>query len=1188
MATRDEIIRILLQADGEQDVAKLRGAIEKLGDVSDETKAQLQGMVDALAGNNRQQAAIAAYQALEERLVATATRAAQARVEFDRLGAEFTEAAEPSAKLAADFQRASDALTRLEAEQRKLGQQLRIAGSDLKAAGVDTGRLAQEQERLRAASTRTEAEIRKLAAATQQGTNRFQGFFAALNQSRAALLGATVAFAGISRAFAGAARASSEFQTSVAEIGTLLRDQSGIPQITEDLKALAREYGGPVTAQAKALYQIISAGAAEGAQANAILAASNQLAIGGLTQLETAADGLTSVLNAYNLGAEQATRVSDLFFTAVRDGKTTVDDLSNTLGRVAPLASEAGLGLEELLAAIAALTKTGASTEQAVTAIRGALTSIVKPTTEAQKLAADLGVQFDVAALQAKGFAGFLNDVSAATGGNQAQLARLFGSVEGLNGVLALTGSQAEGFAASLQNMADSAGAAQRAFELIDDTPAQRLARFRAATDQLKIGFGDLLTAATPLVEGLTSVLNSVNSLPVPVKLAGAAVVAFTAVLGPLALAVRALGPAVAALAGALPGLGAAAAAAVGSVNGLAAAAGRLAAIFAAGFAVERVAAAYRAVSDLVDINRQVLALERELELVRANQASRIERIRNEYQGVADLVIRQRDELDSLNRLQLEGYGIRLQEAARYWRAIEIEAKRAGDSAQQAFARDRATQYAAAIDTVRDALRGLAGDATVAESNLDSAFETLGVSAELAGRTITATGQKILDAFGEVAQAGQTTGDQVAASFTGALAKVSTSAEVRALGDVLLQAFLRGKIGADEFGAAVEAAEARIRALKGGAQQVGQELGNAGQQGNDLSNSVQQVSQNLQGATKGGVALTNASKKASEATQDAAAAAAKLEQSVQAAGQQGQTAGESLYGAMRLARAEFEATSEAAAKLFDSNLFDASELGRTYDDFLRAIETAQEATRRAIEQEKILLDTQINGWQNLTEARARYLIESRGGAEALDRAAQNVERNFKLLGEQDLGRLRSALSAAAGQLRQIENEANSALASLEALNREEEKAALRRAGDERRLQELEFQERLREIDRLAETAGARGRQQAEEARRRARENHEADLREIAERARAEKQAAKDVENERRRERRESGGGAAPAGVGGGMGGQGGGQNVTINVAGLRPFQVGVRSAQDADTLRQFITALTQAARNSGLGGSIGL
>ena len=50
----------------------------------------------------------------------------------------------------------------------------------------------------------------------------------------------------------------------------------------------------------------------------------DKLATGGVTDVETAADGLTTVLNAYGAEAGSATDVSDALFVALKAGKATV------------------------------------------------------------------------------------------------------------------------------------------------------------------------------------------------------------------------------------------------------------------------------------------------------------------------------------------------------------------------------------------------------------------------------------------------------------------------------------------------------------------------------------------------------------------------------------------------------------------------------------------------------------------------------------------------------------------------------------------------------------------------------------------------------------------------------------------------------------------------------------------------
>ena len=53
-----------------------------------------------------------------------------------------------------------------------------------------------------------------------------------------------------------------------------------------------------------------------------------EASIGGVTDLETAVDGITSVVNAYGEEAISASKASDLMFTAVKLGKTDFTQLS--------------------------------------------------------------------------------------------------------------------------------------------------------------------------------------------------------------------------------------------------------------------------------------------------------------------------------------------------------------------------------------------------------------------------------------------------------------------------------------------------------------------------------------------------------------------------------------------------------------------------------------------------------------------------------------------------------------------------------------------------------------------------------------------------------------------------------------------------------------------------------------------
>ena len=439
---------------------------------------------------------------------------------------------------------------------------------------------------------------------------------------------------------------------------------------------------------------------------------------------------------------------------------------------------------------------------------------------------------------------------------------------------------------------------------------------------------------------------------------------------------------------------------------------------------------------------------------------------------------------------------------------------------------------------------------------------------------------------------------QVEANLAAKQSILALSEAQRGAGESAREA-LQQQLGALEAtrGAAAATAEVLARQLNGAIAQQSDNIGALREELQQLdafiralNGQIDEVRNRLRGAGQQG---QGAGQQISQGMKQGADAAGQMAGAADRAGQ----AGLSLADIYKAVRSEFEQLSEGATQLFDATAAQRFKtLTGSVDDFFRALRQAQEFTRQQVEQEKILIETQIRGYENLTEARIRSMLETGRTAEGLERAAARVEQTFKLMGEEDLSRLRSALSSAAGELRRIDDASKSAKASLEALSDEFRRNALQRANDQEALAKIEFQNQLKRIKELEEQGGASARAQAEEARRLARQEHEARLAEIRAEEQERKEADRRAADDKRRQSGSNTGGRAysspgPAGAGGQGGGlapaASGGSNVTINIAGLPPFQLGVRSPQDADTLRQVIEQLTRAGRNSGFGGSIG-
>lgn len=310
-----------------------------------------------------------------------------------------------------------------------------------------------------------------------------------------------------------AVKLSDDFDTAFGEIATLIGQPA---DNLRDFQAQILQYSESSTASLEqitnATYGAISAGV-DYRDSLELIAAAEQLAIAGKADLGSTTTALVSTLNAFGASADQAGDFADTFFTTVRLGQTTIPELSSAIGRLAPIAAAAGLSFDEMAAAIATITaETGTGTAEAITGIRAAITAILKPTSDAASVAADLGIEFNAAALESKGFSGVLQEVADATGGNTETIARLFGSVEALAPVLALTGNAADKFGENLRAFENDTGAAGIAADELSGTLANLGQTLRNNIESALIGLGGRLTDETrSAVTSVTSIFNSLG-----------------------------------------------------------------------------------------------------------------------------------------------------------------------------------------------------------------------------------------------------------------------------------------------------------------------------------------------------------------------------------------------------------------------------------------------------------------------------------------------------------------------------------------------------------------------------------------------------------------------------------------------------------------------------------------------------
>lgn len=343
---------------------------------------------------------------------------------------------------------------------------------------------------------------------------RFEGFGRSMGRvATGAAIGAGAALAGF------AAKGLAEFgklERGMNEVFTLLpgiSDQA-MGEMTGQVRDFAKEFGTLPDEVVPALYQAISAGVPKDNVFD-FLETAQKAAVGGVTELSTAVDGISSVVNAYGEDVVDATQASDLMFTAVRLGKTDFDQLSRSLFNVIPTASGLGVEFRDITAALAAMTAQGTPTSVATTQLRQLLVELSKEgmkTADTFREIAGVGFrEFIASGGTLEEALGMMADAASSSGGT---VADMFGSVEAGAAAMALTSeSGAQAFGNAMGEMADAAGATEAAYDQMDQGLSRTVDKLKARFNDLALEMGEeLADTATESGERLLDLAE--NSVP--------------------------------------------------------------------------------------------------------------------------------------------------------------------------------------------------------------------------------------------------------------------------------------------------------------------------------------------------------------------------------------------------------------------------------------------------------------------------------------------------------------------------------------------------------------------------------------------------------------------------------------------------------------------------------------------------
>lgn len=361
----------------------------------------------------------------------------------------------------------------------------------------------------------------------------------------------------------GAIKASTDFKGGMAKVSTIA-DTTKVPinKLSEGALKLSKDFGVGATEITESMYQAISASVPT-EKALGFVAVATKSAKGGFTDAATAVDGLSTVLNSYGMEADQADKIANQMLITQNKGKTTFGELASAVGKVTPISSQLNISTQELFSSLASTTAQGLATSESVTALKAAMSNIIKPSKEASEAAEQLGIDFSVSALKSKGWMGFLKDVKKGLADaspefdrlskqmsnnankmlelekagkkntteyknlNKAQknlskdlermaqaadspvsaMATMFGSVEGLNSILMMTSDNGMNiYNETMKEMKTNTHALDDAYKKMSEAPGEK---FKKALNSMKVAaiqFGDVLA---PAFEKVTNVISN-------------------------------------------------------------------------------------------------------------------------------------------------------------------------------------------------------------------------------------------------------------------------------------------------------------------------------------------------------------------------------------------------------------------------------------------------------------------------------------------------------------------------------------------------------------------------------------------------------------------------------------------------------------------------------------------------------
>ena len=321
-----------------------------------------------------------------------------------------------------------------------------------------------------------------------------------------------------------------DFESQMNTTKSLLADtiptadelNSTTEKLGESSKGWAKQYGISTASINEGMQEIIK----KGFDSNQTIAAMPSI----LDAAKASGDDFNVVMNAstnilrqFGLDAKDTGRVTDSLTYVANKTSAGFSDMGLAMEYIGPVAHSLGMSVEETSAAIGLLSDNGISGEKAGTALRGALSKLLKPSKSNAKAMRELGFSVEEFQSGSLKLPDIIDRIKESTKGwteaeRSSAIARAFG-VEAQTGMNALINQGGDALRNLTKETENARGYTKKLSNELSKSSKNGVERFKSSLEVLQINVGQkLLPLLTPAVEKVSKFIEWLDKAPESTK----------------------------------------------------------------------------------------------------------------------------------------------------------------------------------------------------------------------------------------------------------------------------------------------------------------------------------------------------------------------------------------------------------------------------------------------------------------------------------------------------------------------------------------------------------------------------------------------------------------------------------------------------------------------------------------------